>query len=131
MNRFGTPFALAALLVVLAGAALAQQAVPERIAPAAAAKAATPQGPGASTAAFKAVDDAMMQAMNRPMTGDADQDFVAGMLPHHQGAVDMAKIELLHGKDPELRRLAHEIVAAQEKEIALMRTWQSRHPLAK
>jgi uncharacterized protein (DUF305 family) len=82
-----------------------------------------------STKAFKAADEKMMHAMMVPMTGEADRDFVAGMLPHHQGAVDMAKVELQYGKDPEMRRLAADIVEAQEKEIALMRAWQAKHPV--
>ena len=45
------------------------------------------------------------------------------MLPHHQGAVDMAKAELLHGSDPEMRRLAQEIITDQQSEIQLMRLW--------
>jgi uncharacterized protein (DUF305 family) len=61
-----------------------------------------------------------------PMTGNADQDFVAMMLPHHQGAVAMAKTELQYGKDPELRELARDIVAAQDKEIAQMQAWQAK-----
>ncbi len=87
-----------------------------------------PAAASPSTAAFKAADDKMMQAMDRPMSGDPDRDFVAGMLPHHQGAVDMARIQLQYGKDPQLRRLAHDIIAAQDKEIALMQAWQKRHP---
>jgi YVTN family beta-propeller protein len=63
--------------------------------------------------------DADMQAA--PMTGDPDHDFSAMMIPHHQGAVDMAKAFLLHGKDPALRRLAHEIIVTQEQEIEVMR----------
>ena len=78
--------------------------------------------------AFKAVDDDMMKAMDRPMTGNADQDFVAGMLPHHAGAVAMAKVELQYGKDPQMLSLARNIIAAQEKEIAQMQGWQTRHP---
>lgn len=81
-----------------------------------------------STKAFKAADDKMMTDMNRPMTGNTDQDFVAGMLPHHGGAVDMARVELQYGKDKQMRRLAHAIVAAQEKEIAQMHAWQKKHP---
>jgi uncharacterized protein (DUF305 family) len=81
-----------------------------------------------STKAFKAADDKMMMDMNRPMTGNADQDFVAGMLPHHTGAIDMARVEIQYGKDPEMLRLAHGIVAAQEKEIAQMKAWQKKHP---
>jgi len=73
-----------------------------------------------------------MTTMNRgmsaaPATGDADQDFVAMMIPHHQGAIDMARVELKYGKDPMLRRLATDIVSAQEKEIKEMQSWQARH----
>ena len=60
-----------------------------------------------------------------PMTGDADRDFVAMMIPHHQGAIDMARFELAHGKDPAMRRLARAIIAAQTTEIATMTGWQA------
>lgn len=76
---------------------------------------------------YRTAMDRMMRDMDITYTGDADRDFVAGMLPHHQGAVDMAKVELRYGKDPELRKLAEDIVAAQEKEIAFMRAWQAKH----
>jgi uncharacterized protein (DUF305 family) len=56
-----------------------------------------------------------------PMTGDADHDFAAMMIPHHQGAIDMAKVELLYGKNPVLRRLAQEIVVTQRSEIDVLR----------
>jgi uncharacterized protein (DUF305 family) len=85
----------------------------------------------ASSQAFKNADDKMMRDMNGPMTGDADHDFVAGMIPHHQGAVDMANVELQYGKDPVLRRMARGIVTAQEKEIADMHAWQGKHPVAR
>ena len=57
-----------------------------------------------------------------PMIGDPDHDFAAMMIPHHQGAVDMAKAQLLYGKNPVLRRLAQEIIVTQGSEIAVMRT---------
>jgi uncharacterized protein (DUF305 family) len=66
-----------------------------------------------------------------PMTGNADQDFVAMMLPHHEGAVAMAKTELQYGKDPHMRELAKNIIAAQDKEIAEMHAWQAKHPAQK
>jgi uncharacterized protein (DUF305 family) len=74
-----------------------------------------------------------MEKMNHdmsaaPMTGDADRDFVAMMIPHHQGAVAMAQTELRYGKDPAMRRLATDVVAAQKKEIAMMQRWQAAHP---
>ena len=61
-------------------------------------------------------------------TGDADRDFVAHMIPHHQGAVEMAKVELKYGKDAKLRKLAKDIIAAQDKEIAFMKQWLEQHP---
>jgi glutaredoxin len=69
----------------------------------------------------------MNRDMNMPMTGDADKDFVAMMIPHHQGAIDMAKTHLQYGKDPMLRQMSEDIVKAQEGEIAVMRDWQARH----
>ncbi|SAL03320.1 hypothetical protein AWB77_06760 [Caballeronia fortuita] len=84
-----------------------------------------------STAAFQAADQKMMSGMSSiEYTGDADRDFVAHMIPHHRGAVEMAKVELKYGKDAKLRKLAREIVAAQNKEIAFMKQWLEQHPRA-
>lgn len=71
--------------------------------------------------------DAMHKNMMAETTGDADVDFVTGMIPHHQGAVDMAKILKENGKDPELQKLADEIIAAQEREIAFMQAWLAKN----
>ena len=57
----------------------------------------------------------------------ADEAFVRGMIPHHQGAVDMAIIELKYGKDPELRKMAQEIIDSQKKEIEFMKQWQAKN----
>jgi uncharacterized protein (DUF305 family) len=88
----------------------------------------TPGGDSASTKAYRDAMAKMHHDMDIPYSGNADRDFVAGMIPHHQGAIDMAQVELRYGKDPALRRLAHDIVTAQEKEIAFMRQWQAKHP---
>lgn len=56
-------------------------------------------------------------------SGNSDVDFVRLMLPHHQAAIDMAKTELLYGKDPQMRRLAQEIITDQQLEIELMQRW--------
>lgn len=77
--------------------------------------------------AFMTAMSSMQHAMAVPMTGDIDRDFVTMMLPHHQSAVDMAKIELQDGKDPGLRAMARDIVASQGKEIAAMKAWQAKH----
>ena len=77
--------------------------------------------------AFTEVHAQMMQEMKMEMSGDPDKDFVMMMLPHHQGAVDMAKIELRYGKDPELRKLAEDIVASQQKEIEFMKAWHKKN----
>ena len=63
-----------------------------------------------------------------PMNGDVDHDFATMMMPHHQGAIDMAKAELLYGKDPVIRRLAKEIVVDQQSEIQAMQLWLSKQP---
>lgn len=83
---------------------------------------------GDSTAAFKAADERMMTGMQgTAYTGNADEDFVAHMTPPHQGAVEMAQIELKYGKDAQLKRLAQNIISSQRKEIEFMKQWQAKH----
>ena len=82
--------------------------------------------PPAATSEFHRALQTVMVQMDAAMcitpSADADRDFARAMIPHHQGAVEMAKLELLHGHDPRLRRLAQGIVVEQSQEIALLRS---------
>lgn len=129
--RFTLALATAAALSV--APALAQTTPPP---------AAMPDMPGMSggqndTGATKSpADSQMMSDMTKmndamsgaKMTGNPDRDFVSMMMPHHQGAVAMAQVELKYGKDPILRRMATDIVTSQKKEIGQMQRWQAKHP---
>lgn len=77
--------------------------------------------------AYQAANEKMHRDMMITFTGDADRDFVAGMIPHHQGAIDMAEVVLKYGRDPEIRKLAQEIIGAQQKEIAWMKAWLAQN----
>jgi hypothetical protein len=76
-----------------------------------------------ATEAYRAANLAMHEAMDIEFSDDADIDFARGMIGHHQGAIDMARIVLEHGEDPDLRQLAEEILEAQEAEIAFLQNW--------
>jgi uncharacterized protein (DUF305 family) len=81
----------------------------------------TPDSP--ATQGYRQANEKMHRDMNIPFSGNADVDFVRGMIPHHQGAIDMAKVALQHAKDEQIRKWATDVIREQEREIAEMQTW--------
>lgn len=85
-------------------------------------------GATGAAAAFETANADMHAAMAIEYSGDADRDFVRSMIPHHEGAVAMARIVLEHGKDPQIRALAEAVVRAQEAEIEQLKAWLVKNP---
>jgi uncharacterized protein (DUF305 family) len=87
--------------------------------------------PDNCAAELRAAMNRMHESMSHlPAAANADEDFVRLMIPHHQAALDMAKTQLLCGKDPQIRRLAQEIITDQQSEIELMELWLKNHATA-
>ena len=123
-------FNFVAALVVLAVATIQAQP-PEAPSTSATVRHSTVAAAQRASSADKVFDQSMAEMMNvmhegmhgAPFSSKPDRDFVTMMIPHHQGALDMAKAVLLHGEDPQMRRLAQEIITNQQSEIELMQLW--------
>jgi uncharacterized protein (DUF305 family) len=85
------------------------------------------QSAASATREFEAAHALMMRNMDKPFTGDPDVDFRTHMIPHHQGAIDMARVALRHARDAQTRQAAQAIITAQQREIATFEAWLKRH----
>lgn len=126
MRNIPTIAALALLLGLGLAPAHAQSSHQGHSMPAKPATGVSPSADNASTRAYKASSMKMHADMDIAYSGNSDVDFLNGMIPHHQGAVDMAKVALAHAADPEVKAFAQRIIADQEREIAEMRTMLKR-----
>lgn len=75
----------------------------------------------------KSMEGMQQKLSSMSMSGNTDQDFVMIMKEHHQGAIEMAEVELKQGKDPQLQKMASKIIVAQKKEMAEFDTWRKKH----
>ncbi len=126
MNK-NSKYIAAALVVLIGGLAYTQlsQTGPDGIA-GMDHSAMTPATTSDSSKGYATAMATMMKTMMTPMTGKPDLDFVQGMIPHHQAAIDMAKVVLQYGKDPEIKTLAEGVVKAQDGEIVFMKDWLAK-----
>jgi hypothetical protein len=122
-RRFATPTVVTLAIVCVIGTAVV--ASPQLLSELGSDICRAPASEVTAEASFLAENEAAMKKMMTDMavnpTGDVDADFVAMMVPHHQGAIDIAVAVLRHGRNPQIRRLAQEIIVAQQQEIAAMR----------
>ena len=128
MARFGTM--LTAAVILTCTPALAQHHGHQMLPPKASGAHSghtMPMATGPAAKAFAEANAKMHKDMTIAFSGNADVDFARGMVPHHQGAIDMAEIVLKFGKDTEAKKLATAIIAAQKTEIALLKTWISKN----
>lgn len=117
LHRLTLPLALSAALFAVPSMAQQSQGMQHDM----------PNTP-ASRAYMQSMETMNKAMMSQPMTGDADHDFASMMRSHHQAAVDMAKVEIQYGKNPEMKKMAEKVVADQSKEIKQLDTWLGHHP---
>ena len=125
MNRITGVLTTVALVAGFSSDVMAQSHMQHQMEPASMQK--TAASDSASTKAFKETHMKMMKDMDITYSGNPDADFVRGMIPHHQGAIDMAKVQLQHGKNAQMRRMAAGIIKDQEREIAQMQAWLKKN----
>ena len=133
INRMKKPYLISIIVVAAIGAAVIGYVVVGSQEPHAAPSGVQEMDHGSvagnpAVEAYREANARMHEAMSAPGTGDADRDFAAAMIAHHQGAIDMAHILLRYGRDPELRALAEDIIGAQQGEIEFLRRWLAEHP---